>query len=94
MSEEVLRRLLGGLSLVFQIHKQTIVEVFACLGSSHGFLSMIFGILNKFWILKIFIRKTYFIFRIEKNLEKVRNLEKVGIFRNFKDFQWVSLVIY
>ena len=30
--------------------KQTIVEVFACLGSSHGFLSTIFGILGKFWI--------------------------------------------
>ena len=30
--------------------KQTIVEVFACLDSSHGFLSTIFGILGKFWI--------------------------------------------
>ena len=40
------------------------------------------------------LKKKTFFFEIEKNLEKVRNLEKVGNFRNFKDFQWVSLVIY
>ena len=40
---------------------------------------------NMFSILFLF-------FEIEKILEKVRNLEKMGNFRNFKDFQWVSLV--
>ena len=35
---------------MFQIYKKTRVEVFACLGSSHGFLSTIFGILRKFWV--------------------------------------------
>ena len=51
-----------------------------------------------FWIpgqildLKKMFRKNKLFFEIEKNLEKVRNLEKVGNFRNFKDFQWVSLV--
>ena len=54
---------------------------------------MIFGFLDKFWILKIFFRKNILFFEIEKNLGKVRNLEKVENFRNFKDFQWVSLVI-
>ena len=53
---------------------------------------MIFGILDKFWILKIFFEFYFLFFEIEKNLEKVRNLEKVGNVRNFKDFQWVSLV--
>ena len=38
-------------------------------------------------------KKTFF-FEIKKNLEKVWNIEKVGNFRNFKDFQWVSLVKY
>ena len=35
---------------------------------------------------KIVKKKPDFFFEIEKNLEKVEN------FRNFKDFQWVSLV--
>ena len=54
---------------------------------------MIFGILDKFRILNIFFEKHILFFEIEKNLEKIRNLEKVGYSRNFKDFQWVSLVI-
>ena len=53
-----------------------------------------------FWIpgqildFKYFFEKNIIFFEIEKNIEKVRNLEKVGNFRNFKDFQWVSLVHY
>ena len=35
---------------MFQIYKKTRVEVFACLGSSHGFLSTIFGIMRKFCV--------------------------------------------
>ena len=46
-SEEVLRRSLGW-PHVFQIYKQTKVDVFAYLGSSHGFLSTIFGIMGTF----------------------------------------------
>ena len=33
---------------VFQIYKQTKVDAFACLGSSHGFLNTIFGIMGTF----------------------------------------------
>ena len=40
------------------------------------------------------IEKIFFCFEIEKKSRKVRNLEKVENFRIFKDFQWVSLVIY
>ena len=52
----------GWVFPVFQIYKKTRVEVFACLGSSHGFLSTIFGILRKFWvdIGKNFFQKIFF----------------------------------
>ena len=43
---------------------------------------------------KIVWKKIYNFSKSKKNLEKVRNREKVGNFRNFKDFQWVSLVLY
>ena len=48
---------------------------------------------GNFGFKKYFFEKNILFFEIEKNLEKIRNLEKVGYSRNFKDFQWVSLVI-
>ena len=76
--------------------KQTIVEVFACLGSSHGFLSTIFGILRKFWIdIGKNIFRKYFFSRPKKILEqneknqflfltKNENFEK-SKFQNFEN---------
>ena len=80
--------------------KQTIVEVFACLDSSHGFLSTIFGILGKFWIdigknifRKYIFFKTFFFGKTWKYfqfffLTKNENFEKSKFwkFRNFGRF--------
>ena len=69
--------------------KQTIVEVFACLGSSHGFLSTIFGILGKFWIdIGKNIFRKYIFFKTKFFLEKNENIvsfffwQKMKILRN------------
>ena len=64
-------------------------EVFASLGSSHGFLSMIFGILGKFWIDidKNILQKN--IFSRSKNF---REKTKIVFFMFFRDFQWFPLV--
>ena len=42
-----------------------------------------FWIPGQFFDLKKLFRKKRYFFEIKKNLEKVRNLEKVGKFRNF-----------
>ena len=59
--------------------KQTIVEVFACLDSSHGFLSTIFGILGKFWIdIGKNIFRKYIFFKTKK-----KSWKKLKIFSDF-----------
>ena len=65
--------------------KQTIVEVFACLDSSHGFLSTIFGILGKFWIdIGKNIFRKYIFFKTKK-----KSWNKMKIFSVFfSDKKW------
>ena len=41
----------------------------------------------------IFSKNIFYFSKSKKISKKIRNLEKVGYSRNFKDFQWVSLVI-
>ena len=89
--------------------KQTIVEVFECLGSSHGFLSTIFGILGKFWIdIGKNIFRKYIFSRPKKILEQNENIfsfffwQKMKILRNrnfgnfeiFEDFQNFEILIF
>ena len=69
-----------GISCVSNIQK-TRVEVFACLGSSHGFLSTIFGILRKFWV---DIGKNLFQKIIFKT-KKISRKNEVEIFQIFSD---------
>ena len=55
---------------------------------------MIFGILDKFWVRKIFVRKKNIFFHFgEKYLEKSEILKNEN-FLNLKGFQLVSLVKY
>ena len=89
--------------------KQIVVEVFACLGSSHGFLSTIFGILGKFWIdIGKNIFRKYFFSRPKKILEQNENIfsfffwQKIKILRNrnfgnfeiLEDFQNFEILIF
>ena len=65
--------------------KQTIVEVFACLGSSHGFLSTIFGILGKFWIdIGKNIFRKYIFFKTKKNLDKIEKYFQIFFWQKMK----------
>ena len=75
-----------------------ILGVFACLESSHGFLSMIFGFLGKFWI--DIAKKIDFFFKIKKistknrkifsrtfsKISKISKFRKIGILKN-QNFQ-------
>ena len=85
---------------VFQIYKKTRVEVFACLGSSHDFLSTIFGILRNFWvdIGKNFFQKIFFqhqkIFA-KKNFENIIGFfseQKIKILKNLFLLREICLV--
>ena len=81
----------GWVFPVFQIYNKARVEVFACLGSSHGFLSTIFGILDKFWILKIFFEKIFYFSKskkISKKSEILKKWEFFGILMIFNGFPY------